>query len=103
MRVMITGAAGFIGGYLAKHCVDAGCATGLDAGLAAGRYLGFVIACQPDLEPRQHRHGHADHDIDNHGIAVLEAKQPGRYDQRDPGKQDEPFLPDRKSGERRDR
>jgi GDP-4-dehydro-6-deoxy-D-mannose reductase len=31
MRVMITGAAGFIGGYLAKHCVDAGCAVlGLD-------------------------------------------------------------------------
>ncbi len=25
MKVMITGAAGFIGGFLAKYCVDAGC------------------------------------------------------------------------------
>ena len=25
MKVMITGAAGFIGGYLAKHCLEAGC------------------------------------------------------------------------------
>ncbi len=25
MKVMITGAAGFIGGFLAKHCLDAGC------------------------------------------------------------------------------
>ena len=25
MKVMITGSAGFIGGYLAKHCVEAGC------------------------------------------------------------------------------
>ena len=25
MRVMITGAAGFIGGFLARHCVEAGC------------------------------------------------------------------------------
>src|ERR1700691_2010498 len=25
MKVMITGAAGFIGGFLAKHCIDAGC------------------------------------------------------------------------------
>ena len=31
MKVMITGAAGFIGGFLAKHCVDAGCSVlGLD-------------------------------------------------------------------------
>ncbi len=25
MKVMITGAAGFIGGFLAKHCLEAGC------------------------------------------------------------------------------
>ena len=25
MKVMITGAAGFIGGFLAKHCQEAGC------------------------------------------------------------------------------
>jgi GDP-4-dehydro-6-deoxy-D-mannose reductase len=33
MKVLITGAAGFIGGYLAKHCLDAGCSVlGLDVG-----------------------------------------------------------------------
>ena len=25
MNVMITGAVGFIGGFLAKHCLDGGC------------------------------------------------------------------------------
>lgn len=31
MRAMITGAAGFIGGFLARHCIDAGCSVlGLD-------------------------------------------------------------------------
>lgn len=33
MRVMITGAAGFIGGFLAEHCVRAGCSVlGIDLG-----------------------------------------------------------------------
>jgi GDP-4-dehydro-6-deoxy-D-mannose reductase len=33
MKVMITGAAGFIGGFLAKHCLEAGCyLLGLDLG-----------------------------------------------------------------------
>lgn len=35
MKVMITGAAGFIGGFLAKHCVQAGCSV-LGLGIGEG-------------------------------------------------------------------
>jgi GDP-4-dehydro-6-deoxy-D-mannose reductase len=41
MRIMITGAAGFIGGFLAKHCVEAGCSVlGLGLGEPQGRWAG---------------------------------------------------------------
>src|SRR5437016_3487194 len=39
MKVMITGAAGFIGGFLAKHCIDAGSQVlGIDIGEPQGRW-----------------------------------------------------------------
>ena len=42
MKVMITGAAGFIGGFLVKHCLDAGCSV-----------LGIGIQDQPESWPRE--------------------------------------------------
>ena len=41
MRVMITGAAGFIGGFLAKHCFEAGCdVLGLGTGESTNAWSG---------------------------------------------------------------
>jgi len=44
MKVMITGAAGFIGGFLAKHCVEAGCSVlGLGIGEPADAWPGAAF------------------------------------------------------------
>ena len=44
MKVMITGAAGFIGGFLAKHCLEAGCSVlGLGISEPADAWAGGVF------------------------------------------------------------
>jgi GDP-4-dehydro-6-deoxy-D-mannose reductase len=46
MKVMITGAAGFIGGYLAKHCCEAGCSVlGLGIGKPADAWPDVRFEC----------------------------------------------------------
>jgi len=46
MRVMITGAAGFIGGFLVKHCVHAGCSVlGLGISEPADSWIGAEFEC----------------------------------------------------------
>lgn len=46
MNVMITGAAGFIGGFLAKHCTENGCSVlGLGLGEPGDAWLGGAFEC----------------------------------------------------------
>ena len=55
---------------------------------------------EPHADARHQCHDGADHRVDRHRRAVLETKQPRRYDKRQPGAKIDPFLPDRERGKR---